>query len=121
MMGVLVEKFADNKGIVWPESVSPYQVHLVALNTDDTEVVDWADGLYASLKAKGVSVMYDDRDLRAGEKFADSDLLGFPYRVIVSKKAKEEGVFEVVTRASGEVRKLTEAELYADFDANPDT
>jgi prolyl-tRNA synthetase len=121
MMGVLVEKFADEKGIVWPESVSPYQVHLVALNTDDKETVDWADGLYASLKAKGVSVMYDDRDLRAGEKFADSDLIGFPYRVVVSKKAKEEGVFEVVTRATGEVRKLTEAELYADFDANPDT
>lgn len=121
MMGVLVEKFADEKGIVWPESVAPYQVHLVALNTDDAEIKDWADGLYTALKKRGVSVLYDDRDARAGEKFADSDLLGLPYRVVVSKKGKEAGTFEVVTRATGEVRQLTEAELYADFDADPET
>ncbi len=121
MMGVLVEKFADEKGIVWPESVAPYQVHLVALNSEDQEVRDWADGIYASLKDKGVTVLYDDRDARAGEKFADSDLIGLPYRIVVSKKGREAGTFEVVTRATGEVRNLTEEELYADFDANPDT
>lgn len=121
MMGVIVEKFADEKGIVWPESVAPYLVHLVALNTEDSEVRDWADGVYLALKEKGIAVLYDDRDARAGEKFADSDLMGMPYRVIVSKKGKSEGVFEVVTRATGEVRKLTEEELYADFDSNPDT
>lgn len=121
MLGVMVEKFADEKGIVWPASVAPYVVHLVALNTDDAEIVDWADGVYAALKARGVSVLYDDRDLRPGEKFADSDLLGMPYRVVVSKKGKETGMFEVVTRATGEVRQLTEAELYADFDNDPET
>lgn len=121
MMGVLVEKFADDKGIVWPESVSPYKVHLVGLNTEDEVIKDWVDGLYNSLKEKGVSVLYDDREARAGEKFADSDLIGLPYRVVASKKAKEAGVFEVVTRATGEVRQLTEEELYNDFDANPDT
>lgn len=115
MMGVLVEKFADDKGIVWPESVAPYQVHLVALNTDDQEIVDWADGIYSALKARGVSVLYDDRDERAGAKFADSDLMGMPYRVVCSKKGKENGTFEVVTRATGEVRELSEAELLADF------
>ena len=115
MMGVIVEKFADEKGIVWPESVAPYQVHLVGLNTDDSEITDWADGLYTSLKAKGVSVLYDDRDERPGAKFADSDLLGIPYRVVASKKGKEAGMFEVVTRATGEVRNLTEEELFADF------
>lgn len=115
MMGVLVEKFADEKGIVWPASVAPYQLHLVGLNGDDSEIKDWTDGIYTALKARGVSVLYDDRDARPGEKFADSDLLGMPYRVVVSKKGKEAGTFEVVTRATGEVRNLTEEELFADF------
>ena len=115
LMGVLVEKMADEKGIVWPESVAPYKVHLVALNTDDQEISDWADGVYSSLKDQGITVLYDDRDARPGEKFADSDLLGLPSRVVVSKKGKEAGTFEVVTRATGEVRNLTEEELYADF------
>lgn len=121
LMGVLVEKFADDKGIVWPEAVAPFKVHLVGLNNDDGEVKDFTDGIYLSLKEKGVEVLYDDRDLRAGEKFADSDLLGLPYRVIVSKKAKEEGKFEVITRATGETRLLTEEELYADFDNDENT
>lgn len=117
LVGVLVEKFADEKGIVWPESVAPYQVHLVALNTDDAETKDWADGIYSALKSRGVSVLYDDRNARAGEKFADSDLIGLPYRVVASKKGKESDTFEVVTRATGDVRTLTEEELYADFAA----
>jgi prolyl-tRNA synthetase len=115
MMGVLVEKFADDKGIVWPESVAPYQVHLVGLNADDGAVKDWTDGMYTALKSRGVQVLYDDRDTRPGEKFADSDLLGMPYRVVMSKKGKETGTFEVVTRATGEVRNLTEEELFADL------
>jgi prolyl-tRNA synthetase len=111
LIGVIVEKFADDKGIVWPAAIAPYLVHLVALNTEETEIRDWADGLYANLQAAGVEVLYDDRDARAGEKFADSDLIGLPYRVVVSKKAKAEGVYEVVERATGEVKKVNEAEL----------
>jgi prolyl-tRNA synthetase len=111
LIGVLVEKFADDKGIVWPKSVAPYLVHLVALNTEEAEIRDWADGVYANLKALGIEVLYDDRDARAGEKFADSDLIGLPYRVVVSKKGKAEGLFEVVERATGEVKKVSEAEL----------
>jgi prolyl-tRNA synthetase len=91
----------------------------VALNTDDASLRDYADGVYSELRKRGVAVLYDDREARAGEKFADSDLIGLPYRVVVSKKTREEGKFEVVTRASGEVRKLSEAELYADFDSDP--
>jgi len=119
MMGVLVEKFSDEKGIVWPESVAPYQVHLVGLNLDDAEVRDWAEGIYNALVVRGAEVLFDDRiEARAGEKFADSDLLGIPYRVVVSKRGKESGVFEVVTRKTGEVRELSEEALYADFDAD---
>ncbi len=115
LMGTLVETLSDDKGIVWPESVAPYQVHLVGLNGDDAEIKDWADGLYASLKRQHVEVLYDDRDVRTGEKFADSDLLGIPYRVVVSKRGKEEGKFEVVRRRDGEVEYLTEEELFARF------
>lgn len=117
-MGTVVDLLSDEKGIVWPESIAPYQVHLVGLNGDDAELKDYADGVYAALKSRGVEVLYDDRTgARPGEKFADSDLLGMPYRVVVSRKTKEEGKFEVVTRATGEVRLLTEEELYEDFAA----
>ncbi len=115
-MGTVVDLLSDEKGIVWPESIAPYKVHLVGLNGDDAEVKDYADGIYTALKRRGVEVLYDDRtEVRPGQKFADSDLLGMPYRVVVSRKTKEEGKFEVVTRATGEVRYLSEEELYTDF------
>ena len=114
-MGTIVDLLSDERGIVWPESVAPFTVHLVGLNVDDPEVRDWTDGINTALKRRGISVLYDDRDLRPGEKFADSDLLGMPYRVIASKKAKEEGKFEVVDRKSGEVEHLSEAALLDNF------
>ncbi len=114
-MGTVVDLLSDDKGIVWPESIAPFKVHLVVLNTDDEEVRDYADGVYATFRDRGVEVLFDDRDARAGEKFADSDLLGMPYRVVVSKKLKESGQFEVVTRKTGEVRLLSEEELFADL------
>lgn len=115
LMGVVVEKFADEKGIVWPESVAPYQVHLVELSGGDEEIKDFADGLYDALTESNVEVLYDDRNLRTGEKFNDSDLMGLPYRVIVSRKTKDEGKFEVVERKTGEVTYLTEEELMQKF------
>lgn len=115
LIGVVAEKFSDEKGLVWPEAIAPFKIHLVALNTEDEGVRDWAEGVFASFQDKGVEVLFDDREARPGEKFADSDLLGLPYRVVVSRKGKEAGTFEVVTRATGEVRNLTEEELYADF------
>ncbi len=121
LVGVLAEKFSDEKGLSWPLSVAPYQVHLIGLNLEDAVVRDWVNGLYENLKSAGVSVLFDDRAVRAGEKFADSDLIGLPYRVIASKKAREEGKFEIVTRATGEVRHFSETELLAGFDANPET
>lgn len=121
LMGVVVESLADEKGLVWPEAIAPFQVHLVGLNGDDGEVKDFTDGIHLSLKERGIEVLYDDRDLRAGEKFADSDLIGIPYRIIGSRKSKDEGKFEVLTRQTGEVRMLTEEELYGDFDNDENT
>ncbi len=114
-MGTVVDLLADEKGIVWPAAIAPYRVHLVGLNTDDAAVRDWADGIYTALTKRGVTVLYDDRDARPGEKFADSDLLGMPYRVVASRKGKESGRFEVVERATGEMHELTEDELFNKF------
>ncbi len=117
LMGTLVEVLGDEKGLVWPESVAPYKVHLVGLNLEDAEIKDWAEGVYNNLTKAGVEVLFDDRiEARAGEKFGDSDLIGIPYRIVVSKKGKESGRFEVVTRATGEVKQVTEEELFADFE-----
>jgi len=115
-MGTVVDLLSDEKGIVWPAEVAPFDLHLVGLNGDNEEVRDYTDGIYESLKKRGVEVLYDDRtEARPGEKFADSDLLGMPYRVVVSQKTKEAGQFEVVNRVTGETRYLSEEELYADF------
>lgn len=112
LMGVIVEKCSDEKGMVWPWSVAPYHAHLVGLNLDDEEIKDYVDGIYGSLKDAGIKTLYDDRiEARAGEKFSDSDLIGLPYRIVVSRKTKEEDLFEVVQRATGEVKKMTEKEV----------
>ena len=99
-MGTVVEVLSDDKGIVWPESIAPFKVHLIDLSQGDESVRTSADTLYADLVDAGVEVLYDDRDVRAGEKFADSDLLGIPYRLIVGKNATAESV-EVVRRSDG--------------------
>ncbi len=104
LMGVIVEKYHDEKGIVWPDAVAPFRAHLLA--------VGGADGapLYESLQKMGVEVLYDDRDVSAGEKFADADLLGIPYRLVVSPKAGE-GKVEVKRRDKAEAEILTVQEL----------
>ena len=115
VMGVLVEKLSDEKGIAWPESVAPYHVHLIGLNQDDPEMRDYTEGIYSALRKGGAEVLFDDRDLSAGAKFADSDLIGIPYRVIVSKKTRAEGKFERIARQGGATSFCTEEELYQQF------
>jgi prolyl-tRNA synthetase len=110
-MGTVVELYADEKGIVWPESIAPYAVHLVGLNLEDAAVRDYVDGIYETLVSQGVEVLYDDREVRPGEKFADSDLIGIPRRVVASAKTKEQGALEVVERATGEVQSMSDEEL----------
>lgn len=112
LMGIIVEVLADEKGLVWPPGVAPFSYHLVSLGKND-EVSKAADALYDELVQAGVPVLYDDRDMRAGEKFADSDLLGIPERIVVGKDAVATGEFEVVNRATGAVVKKSRAELLA--------
>lgn len=107
VMGVIVEKFADEKGIVWPEEVAPFKVIISQLG-DNEEVVKHAYDMYQKLTDAGVTVLYDDRtDARPGEKFADADLLGIPYRVIVSAKTVAENKFEVKKRTSDTAELLS--------------
>lgn len=113
LMGIIVETLADESGLAWPESVAPFAVHLVSLGKAGDEISKTADALYDDLVKAGVETLYDDRDLRAGEKFAESDLIGIPTRVVVGKDAVATGAFEVITRASGAVTKKSRAELLA--------
>jgi prolyl-tRNA synthetase len=109
-MGVIVEKMADDRGLVWPANIAPYTVYLARLGVEDN-VVQAADKLYDELTAAGVEVYYDDRDERPGTKFADADLLGFPLRVVVSAKTEEQGKFEVKLRTESESALVDRAEL----------
>lgn len=110
VMGTIVEVHSDDKGIIWPESVAPFKVHLIALHDKADIVKKAADELYASLSAKGVEVLYDDRDASAGEKFSDADLIGIPWRYVMSEKTLKDSCVEIRDRATGkvEMKKVSE-------------
>jgi prolyl-tRNA synthetase len=110
VMGVIAEKMADEKGLVWPESVAPFLVHLVCLTPSDEKVVAAADALYDDLHKAGVDVLYDDRDLSAGQKLAEADLLGIPARVVVSAKTLEVGKVESTYRRTGQTALVSREE-----------
>lgn len=97
LVGIIVEKYHDEKGIVWPEAVAPFKVHLLALN-QESRIMNQADKIYENLQKAGIEVLYDDRDASAGQKFADSDLIGIPYRVVVSEKSLKAGGAELKKR-----------------------
>ena len=111
LMGTIAEVLSDEKGLVWPKAVAPFSVHLVALSGGNADVVAEADRLYELLKENGIEALYDDRDLRAGEKFADADLIGIPMRVVVSEKTMAEGGVEVSGRENGGTAIVSENEI----------
>lgn len=123
VMGVIAEKMSDERGLVWPEAVAPAKVYLALINSKQKEtqnavdVTDVADKLYGELTGAGVAVLYDDRDVRAGEKFADADLLGIPYRVVVSDKTVTSGEFEVKARTADTAEYISRQELMQKFGA----
>ncbi len=113
VMGTIVETLSDEKGIVWPKSVSPFAVHLIHIPGSE-EGKARAEDVYKKLSDLGIEVLFDDRDSRAGEKFSDSDLIGIPTRVVVSDKNVKEGeeyLFEVKDRKTGEVSNISFASL----------
>lgn len=112
LMGVIAEHFSDDKGLVWPEAVAPAKVYLAVLGNNE-ETIKQADELYNRLTSSGAAVLYDDRDVRPGAKFADADLLGIPYRVVVSDKTVADNVFELKARTSAEANLVSEQDLFA--------
>lgn len=110
LMGTIVELLSDEKGIIWPDAVAPFVVHLVTVGESD-EVKKVSESLYEELKKNDIEVLFDDRPLRPGEKFADSDLIGIPWRAVVSEKTIAENVVELKNRKTGEILKTPREEF----------
>lgn len=129
LLGAIAEIKSDEKGLIWPRSVSPFDIHLIILGKETvvSSVVEEGDSqtlnpvvataleFYRELGKAHLEVLCDDRELSAGEKLADADLLGLPYRLVVSDRAIKEGKFELTDRATGETVFLTEVELLSRF------
>ena len=107
LVGAIIEAFHDDAGIIWPDSVAPFQVALVNLKAGDGACDGVCDDMYRKLTAAGVEVLYDDRDERAGAKFAEADLIGLPWQAIVGPRGVRAGVIELKRRATGEREELS--------------
>ena len=110
LVGVLAEIFSDEKGLVWPENVAPFQVYLANVG-DDPEVIDFSRKVYDEFTARNIDVLWDDRSARPGEKFADAELLGIPWRAVISLKT--DGKIELTSRMTGETETLAMDEIFA--------
>lgn len=106
VMGVIVEKLHDERGIIWPEAIAPYKIHLISIDQNEE-----ARKLYEKLQKKGHEVLFDDRKLSPGVKFAEADLIGCPYRVVISAKTLEKGQLEVKKRNSDKVEFVSEKDF----------
>lgn len=102
LMGTLVEEHHDEKGIIWPKAVAPFQVHLLSLNQNEK-----AQEIYDALTTAGIEVLFDDRDVNAGVKFADADLMGMPYQLVMSEKNMRDNRVEIKNRKNGAVEYLS--------------
>ena len=110
LVGVLAEIFSDEKGLVWPENVAPFQVYLANVG-EDPEVIDFSRKVYDEFTARNIDVLWDDRSARPGEKFADAELLGIPWRAVISPKT--DGKIELTSRMTGETETLAMDEIFA--------
>ncbi len=109
IMGIIVEKFHDEKGIIWPESVAPFQVHLIGLDLKDEEIKTKVHDIYKTIEKNNVEVLFDDRETaNAGEKFSDADLIGIPVRLVVSKRTGDKIEFKRRTEKEAKLISLDE-------------
>ena len=114
IVAAAIEQNHDDKGIIWPKAISPFSISIIVLNDkNDSAVMDHALKIYQELKADGIEVMIDDRDERAGVKFADADLMGIPTHVIVGKRGIEQNKLEVTSRRTGETVEVEIDEIVA--------
>ena len=110
VIGAVVELLADDQGLSWPVTIAPYELHLIQLGQNEA-VKKTAVELYGALSEAGVEVLYDDRQTAAGEKFAEADLIGIPYQLIVSEKNVIAGELEVKDRRTGRVTNIDEGQI----------
>jgi prolyl-tRNA synthetase len=122
LLGAIIEASHDDKGIIWPEGVTPFHAGIVNLKQGDAATDSACDSLYAALKARGLDPLYDDREERAGAKFATMDLIGLPWRITVGPRGLEKGVVELTSRRTGESEELSAeaavdrlAQIYANW------
>jgi len=113
LMGAIVEVWSDDNGIVWSTEVAPFKVHLIEIGSENSDVRKASEDLYNSLQERGIEVLYDNRDIKPGMKFADSDLIGIPYRIVVSDKTLKESKFELKKRQSGDTTMVSKEEILA--------
>jgi len=106
LVGAIIEASHDERGIIWPEGVTPFHAGIVNLKQGDSEADAACEALYASLTALGLEPLYDDRDERAGGKFATMDLIGLPWRITVGPRGLKNGVVELTSRRTGESEEL---------------
>ncbi|MCC5982888.1 MAG: proline--tRNA ligase [Rhodobacteraceae bacterium] len=107
LLGAIIEASHDDKGIIWPEGVTPFHAGIVNLKQGDAAADAACEGLYAALRAQGLEPLYDDREERAGAKFATMDLIGLPWRITVGPRGLAKGVVELTARRSGESEELS--------------
>ena len=107
LVGAIIEASHDENGIIWPESVAPFKVGLINLRVGDAKCDSVCQGIYDTLQAKGVIVLYDDTDERAGGKFASMDLIGLPWQLVVGPKGAEKGMVELKNRKTGEKQEIS--------------
>lgn len=111
LVGALIEANHDDKGIIWPEAVAPFKVGIINLRAKDEACTAACDDLYQKMQDRGIEVLYDDRDAGPGAKFADMDLIGLPWQVVVGPKGLEKGVYELKNRRTDERIELGLDEL----------
>ncbi|MCP4632069.1 MAG: proline--tRNA ligase, partial [candidate division Zixibacteria bacterium] len=101
-----VERFNDKNGIIWPKALAPFDIEIIYTNSSDEDQIKTGFELYDKLKTRGLDVLIDDRDERAGVKFKDSDLIGIPLRIVVGERGIKEGIVEIKVRRTGEMHKI---------------
>ena len=112
-MAAAIEQNHDDKGIIWPMPIAPYQVVVVPVNSKIEEQMKVAEELYAALQGAGIEVVLDDRDERAGVKFNDADLIGFPLRITIGSRSLKEGKVEIKKRRTGEILLVEREQVVA--------
>ncbi|MDG2262735.1 MAG: His/Gly/Thr/Pro-type tRNA ligase C-terminal domain-containing protein, partial [Actinomycetota bacterium] len=110
-LAAIAETHFDDRGLIWPVAVAPYEVCITIVNMKDSDSIDAAEGLYQELRRCGIDVLLDDRDARPGVKFADAELIGVPFRITVGPKALADGEVELTARADGESDRIAVGDI----------